>query len=145
METVGTAVDTVLDKNGIQNIVPTAATNNELQEILSSLSRVSFCCSNAHAYIFYCENLRVFLFVDLKLYCHYCSVSQSIEIDDHKESESTLYALVDFFKRIYDAIATDPDNEGSKQFAMDSLVELFRFISSPSLDQVCLSHHICVV
>lgn len=98
METVRRAVDTVLDKNGIRNIVPTAATNNQLQEILSSLSR-------------------------------------SIEIEDYKESESALYTLVEFFNRIYDAIGMDPDDEGSKQFAMDSLVELFHFMSSPSLDQ----------
>lgn len=58
------------------------------------------------------------------------SFSRCIEIE-----ETTLPTFVDFFNRVYDAIESDPDDEGAKKFAMDVLVELLRFISSPSLDQ----------
>ncbi|XP_057959462.1 aberrant root formation protein 4 isoform X2 [Malania oleifera] len=61
--------------------------------------------------------------------------SGAIGGEDFRQSETILSELVDFLHSISDAVISDPCNGESKNNAHEVLVEIYRHLCSPSLDQ----------
>ena len=61
---------------------------------------------------------------------------QAIESGNICQSENSVSELVNFLDSVSDSTMTDPSNEDIKNNASEILSELYKFLCSPSLDQV---------